>query len=268
MFKFPCHYLFYCCKNVDSLQIAHCCVTFQTFFLIHAHFPSWHHGWSCVVVSSFIPGSSAIGCTSLSPPGCSHRWLPSSAYSSCPTWQSHPNWVSPLFVLKYITWVNIVTVSNVHFLFTLCVAGLEDVFFGPQDQTVRQGEGVFFQCVSGESSPPASITWLKDGTLVKRGRQIQVSLRVNHVTAYWKGFKRHLLVGKNVRRANKEDDWHCSSIGCKAQTKIVRFSALHTTFVIIYRLTDRNSYFSHVIEFWLRNHRGQLKYPYNLWVPD
>ncbi|XP_030271966.1 hemicentin-2 isoform X1 [Sparus aurata] len=51
--------------------------------------------------------------------------------------------------------------------------GLEDVFFGPQDQTVRQGEGVFFQCVSGESSPPASITWLKDGTLVKRGRQIQ-----------------------------------------------------------------------------------------------
>ncbi|XP_019127342.2 uncharacterized protein LOC109141459 [Larimichthys crocea] len=51
--------------------------------------------------------------------------------------------------------------------------GLEDVFFSPQDQTVREGEGVFFQCVSGESSPPASITWLKDGTLVTRGRQIQ-----------------------------------------------------------------------------------------------
>ncbi|XP_034081216.1 uncharacterized protein LOC117552089 isoform X2 [Gymnodraco acuticeps] len=51
--------------------------------------------------------------------------------------------------------------------------GLEDVFFSPQVQTVREGEGVFFQCVSGESSPPASITWLKDGTLVTKGRHIQ-----------------------------------------------------------------------------------------------
>ncbi|KAK5870828.1 hypothetical protein PBY51_003741 [Eleginops maclovinus] len=51
--------------------------------------------------------------------------------------------------------------------------GLEDVFFSPQDQTVREGEGVFFQCVSGESSAPASITWLKDGTLITRGRHIQ-----------------------------------------------------------------------------------------------
>lgn len=66
-------------------------------------------------------------------------------------------------------------VSNKDVLFKLCVPGLENVFFSPQDQTVREGEGVFFQCVSGESSPPASITWLKDGTLVTRGRQIQVS---------------------------------------------------------------------------------------------
>ncbi|XP_063344925.1 cell adhesion molecule DSCAML1-like [Pelmatolapia mariae] len=51
--------------------------------------------------------------------------------------------------------------------------GLEDVFFSPQDQTVREGEGVFLRCVSGESSPPASITWLKDGKVVTRGRQIQ-----------------------------------------------------------------------------------------------
>ncbi|KAK1892899.1 Hemicentin-1 [Dissostichus eleginoides] len=51
--------------------------------------------------------------------------------------------------------------------------GLEDVFFSPQVQTVREGEGVFFQCVSGESSPPARITWLKDGTLVTKGRHIQ-----------------------------------------------------------------------------------------------
>lgn len=100
------------------------------------------------------------------------------------------------------------TVSNVHFLFTLCVAGLEDVFFSPHDQTVREGEGVFFQCVSGESSPPASITWLKDGTLVKRGRPIQVSLRVNHVTAYWTGFKQHLLVGNKIKnRVIREMLW-------------------------------------------------------------
>ncbi|KAI9513777.1 hypothetical protein NQZ68_039441 [Dissostichus eleginoides] len=51
--------------------------------------------------------------------------------------------------------------------------GLEDVFFSPQVQTVREGEGVYFQCVSGESSPPARITWLKDGTLVTKGRHIQ-----------------------------------------------------------------------------------------------
>ncbi|XP_042277842.1 roundabout homolog 3 [Thunnus maccoyii] len=51
--------------------------------------------------------------------------------------------------------------------------GLEDVFFSPQDQTVKDGESVFFQCVSGESSPPASITWLQDGKVVTRGRQIQ-----------------------------------------------------------------------------------------------
>lgn len=63
-------------------------------------------------------------------------------------------------------------VSNTYVL--NCVTGLENVFFSPQDQTVREGEGVFFQCVSGDSSPPANITWLKDGTLVTRGRQIQV----------------------------------------------------------------------------------------------
>ncbi|KAK2901793.1 uncharacterized protein [Channa argus] len=51
--------------------------------------------------------------------------------------------------------------------------GLEDVFFSPQDETVTEGGGVFFQCVSGESSPPASITWLKGGKVVTRGRQIQ-----------------------------------------------------------------------------------------------
>ncbi|XP_054629325.1 uncharacterized protein LOC129179722 isoform X2 [Dunckerocampus dactyliophorus] len=51
--------------------------------------------------------------------------------------------------------------------------GLEEVFFSPQDQTVKEGEDVSFRCVSGESSSPASILWLKDGNMVTTGRQIQ-----------------------------------------------------------------------------------------------
>lgn len=56
----------------------------------------------------------------------------------------------------------------------LYVLGLDDVFLGPQNQIVRDGEEAVFQCVSGESSPPASITWIKNGEVVRRGRQIQV----------------------------------------------------------------------------------------------
>ncbi|KAM6965399.1 protogenin A [Aplochiton taeniatus] len=54
-------------------------------------------------------------------------------------------------------------------------AGLDPVFFSPKSQRVREGEGVFFQCVSGDSSPPAHITWLKDRQAldVTRGTQIQ-----------------------------------------------------------------------------------------------
>lgn len=58
------------------------------------------------------------------------------------------------------------------------VPGLENVFYSPQDQTVTEGNGVFFQCVSGESSPPAHITWFKDGVLVQRGRQVKVRLYI------------------------------------------------------------------------------------------
>ncbi|XP_054867126.1 mucin-2 [Amphiprion ocellaris] len=60
--------------------------------------------------------------------------------------------------------------SGLAFSFQL---GLEDVFFSPQNQTVREGEAVFLQCVSGESSPPATITWIKDGDVVTGGGQIQ-----------------------------------------------------------------------------------------------
>lgn len=62
---------------------------------VRAQAPGWHHGWSCVVVSSCLPGSAEVGCTCVSPSGRSHRWLPSSAYSSCPAWQPPPHWVIP-----------------------------------------------------------------------------------------------------------------------------------------------------------------------------
>ncbi|XP_057688183.1 neuroglian [Corythoichthys intestinalis] len=51
--------------------------------------------------------------------------------------------------------------------------GLEEVFFSPLDQTVKEGEEASFRCVSGESSPPAIILWMKDGTLVTTGKQSQ-----------------------------------------------------------------------------------------------
>nr|XP_046206249.1 neurofascin-like isoform X2 [Oncorhynchus gorbuscha] len=55
---------------------------------------------------------------------------------------------------------------------TVCVE-LEAVFFSPQSQTVSEGQTVFLQCVSGNSSPPAHITWLKDNTLFTKGTQMQ-----------------------------------------------------------------------------------------------
>ncbi|KAK6306587.1 hypothetical protein J4Q44_G00235120 [Coregonus suidteri] len=52
-------------------------------------------------------------------------------------------------------------------------AELEAVFFSPQSLTVSEGQAVFLQCVSGNSSPPAHVTWLKDNTLFTKGTQIQ-----------------------------------------------------------------------------------------------
>ncbi|XP_019741002.1 myosin light chain kinase, smooth muscle [Hippocampus comes] len=52
-------------------------------------------------------------------------------------------------------------------------SGLEEVFFGPRNQTVKEGEGASFRCVSGESSSPAAILWIKDGSVVTTGRQSQ-----------------------------------------------------------------------------------------------
>ncbi|KAL6465367.1 hypothetical protein MHYP_G00255000 [Metynnis hypsauchen] len=52
-------------------------------------------------------------------------------------------------------------------------AYLENIFFSPQSQTAEVGQDIFFQCVSGDSSPPAYISWLKNGRAVSKGTQIQ-----------------------------------------------------------------------------------------------
>lgn len=57
----------------------------------------------------------------------------------------------------------------------VCVLlGLEDVFFHPQSLSTEKGHDVFFQCVSGDSFPPAQISWLKNGRVLTIGNQIQV----------------------------------------------------------------------------------------------
>ncbi|XP_026881345.2 hemicentin-2 [Electrophorus electricus] len=56
---------------------------------------------------------------------------------------------------------------------TVSKAYLDNVFFSPQSQIINEGQDVFFQCVSGDSSPPANISWLKNGRALTRGAQIQ-----------------------------------------------------------------------------------------------
>uniref|UniRef100_A0A8B9HSP9 Ig-like domain-containing protein n=1 Tax=Astyanax mexicanus TaxID=7994 RepID=A0A8B9HSP9_ASTMX len=56
---------------------------------------------------------------------------------------------------------------------TVDKAYLENVFFSPQSQTANEGQDVFFQCVSGDSSPSANISWLKNGKAFTKGTQIQ-----------------------------------------------------------------------------------------------
>ncbi|KAG7481546.1 hypothetical protein MATL_G00068150 [Megalops atlanticus] len=52
-------------------------------------------------------------------------------------------------------------------------ADLQSVFYSPASQVVSEGQAVFLQCVSGDSLPPAHITWEKDGWLFTKGTQIQ-----------------------------------------------------------------------------------------------
>ncbi|KAJ7993998.1 hypothetical protein DPEC_G00261390 [Dallia pectoralis] len=63
---------------------------------------------------------------------------------------------------------NIKTVVQV-----MIAVDLDRVFFSPPSQTVSEGQSVFLQCVSGDSSPPADITWLKDSMPFTKGTQIQ-----------------------------------------------------------------------------------------------
>lgn len=68
------------------------------------------------------------------------------------------------------------------FLIVICLfVGLEDVFFHPQSMRTEEGRDVFLQCVSGDSSPPAQISWLKNGRVLTKGNQIQVQ---NYKTLY------------------------------------------------------------------------------------
>ncbi|XP_067294164.1 titin isoform X2 [Pseudorasbora parva] len=56
---------------------------------------------------------------------------------------------------------------------TISKACLEDVFFHPQSMRTEEGHDVFLQCVSGDSSPAAQISWLKNGRVLTKGNQIQ-----------------------------------------------------------------------------------------------
>ncbi|TRY94623.1 hypothetical protein DNTS_001878 [Danionella cerebrum] len=51
--------------------------------------------------------------------------------------------------------------------------GLQDVFFHPQSLRAEEGRDVFLQCVSGDSSPPAQISWTKNGRILTKGNLIQ-----------------------------------------------------------------------------------------------
>lgn len=54
------------------------------------------------------------------------------------------------------------------------------MFFHPQSMTTEEGHDVFLQCVSGDSFPPAQISWLKNGRVLMKGNQIQVGSFIVH----------------------------------------------------------------------------------------
>ncbi|XP_058231005.1 titin isoform X2 [Hemibagrus wyckioides] len=86
---------------------------------------------------------------------------------------------------------NVVTVSKAY---------LENVFFSPQSQSVIKGQDVFFQCVSGDSSPPAHISWLKNSKAFNRGTQIQGQ--------YGGGSQRKTSGTLHLTNVTKEDQGH------------------------------------------------------------
>lgn len=137
--------------------------------------PSRHDGRSSPEVLSRQRQSSALGDTPHVSTDDITPLLTDPAQLGCciPTGWVYLSLVFSQYLSTYLT----ICLSRIHafpFKFYPCVPGLENVFFSPEDQTVREGDGHLFQCVSGESSPPASITWLKNGKPVKRGKTIQV----------------------------------------------------------------------------------------------
>lgn len=58
------------------------------------------------------------------------------------------------------------------------------MFFHPQSMRTEEGHDVFLQCVSGDSSPPAQISWLKNGRVLTKGNQIQVATELKHFYKY------------------------------------------------------------------------------------
>ncbi|KAK3539051.1 hypothetical protein QTP86_023497, partial [Hemibagrus guttatus] len=83
---------------------------------------------------------------------------------------------------------------------TVSKAYLENVFFSPQSQSVIKGQDVFFQCVSGDSSPPAHISWMKNSKSFNRGTQIQGQ--------YGGGSQRKTSGTLHLTNITKEDQGH------------------------------------------------------------
>nr|XP_015222284.1 PREDICTED: uncharacterized protein LOC107079839 [Lepisosteus oculatus] len=77
-------------------------------------------------------------------------------------------------------------------------AYLDSVFYSPASQTVRAGQSVFFNCVSGDSLPLAQISWEKDGQLFREGTQIQGQ--------YGGGDHKKISGTLHIPSASKEDE--------------------------------------------------------------
>ncbi|XP_031441309.1 netrin receptor DCC-like [Clupea harengus] len=88
--------------------------------------------------------------------------------------------------------------NNIKTTVSIYKADIGEVFFSPLSQTVHEGQMVFLQCVSGDSSPTAHISWLKDGRTLNRGTQIQGQ--------YGGGNERKTSATLQIERVSEEDE--------------------------------------------------------------